>query len=706
MGKEKHTDFSYKISKDYGSVKGVVKLFMNLYKLQSGVQTLSPDEIIQINPETYENNYTFELRIKRLNKWESRRMTVSKIGESTVGNTTTTSTSRTTRGSKSICFKVIYDTLLVIKIPPSPITDFQEYIKSIKAEGSIAANLEPKIEYVAPGVTAILKKIHIFPDGDTLTPSELEKRYIRWLEKNPGFQEYLKIGSGFVFFMDLSKYSFLSQIIEEIHDPRDIKEKVQTDIIKSYDLLWDILGFEGKYGSKNISICFSMNKIYSEYESQVRSLLKKYELASVISSYQKQEWYLFHLAEKEIEKSGNNISSEFIAELNLLLRKIMDDNREVIEAYRKTVEEYVLKVVFAQNTLKMEGIIANLLDLLAWLNERGVAIRDLKPDNMFVVGDSAKHPLFLTSSEESSLGLIDFETAVVFRIKDQEGLENKIRQPLLGGTPSYSTPSHLFSNEVLSSLLKDLPRIFRLQDWYAVIGMIYNVIIGESLFEKTKKILPRIKFLVQKSVMEKQPLTEAFKKGSQVFWIHGVNELKERVREKDILLKSVEIILTENARKMFLQETAEKKEIIEKKIRGYIISQVIFNNEKSRDSLLKCSTEEIRQYKIKWEKGINIPKTSKEIRIQIIKLLRTLEHLKIQLEHQNKIVKMFEQPRPKLSAYELLEIMFNTVLKAMYLPRWGDISEEDTCLEDDMDEDIQTGSTVLYEATIFYESSG
>jgi len=373
----------------------------------------------------------------------------------------------------------------------------------------------------------------------------------------------------------------------------------------------------------------------------------------------------------------------------------------VIEAYRKAVEEYVLKVVFSQSTLKMEGIIGNLLDLLAWLNERGVAIRDLKPDNMFVVGDSIKHPLFLTSSEESSLGLIDFETAVVFKIKESE---EKIKQPLLGGTPSYSTPSHLFPNEVLNSVFKDLPRIFYLQDWYAVIGMIYNVIIGGSLFEKTKKILPRIKFLVQKSVMEKQPLPEAFKRGSQVFWIHGIKELKERVREKDILLKSVEIILTENAQKIFLQEAMAKKENIEKRIRGYILSQVIFNNDKSRNSLLRCSIEEIRQYKTKWEKGINIPKTSKEIRIQIIKFLRILEHLKIQLERQNQVVKTFEQPKPKLSAYELLEIMFNTVLNAMYLPQWGTLSDDDACFGEDMEEDIQIGSTILYEATIFYES--
>ena len=63
------------------------------------------------------------------------------------------------------------------------------------------------------------------------------------------------------------------------------------------------------------------------------------------------------------------------------------------------------------------------------LKAKGIAIRDLKPDNIFVVGGD-----FLQAANEFSLGLIDFETAVNFSVKDDE-----ISQPLLAGTPAYAT---------------------------------------------------------------------------------------------------------------------------------------------------------------------------------------------------------------------------------------------------------------------------
>ena len=54
------------------------------------------------------------------------------------------------------------------------------------------------------------------------------------------------------------------------------------------------------------------------------------------------------------------------------------------------------------------------MELLFHLKEKNAAIRDLKPDNMFLVGDSDNPDTFLTSGENYSLGLIDLETSVNF----------------------------------------------------------------------------------------------------------------------------------------------------------------------------------------------------------------------------------------------------------------------------------------------------
>ncbi|MCP4353392.1 MAG: hypothetical protein GY795_48705 [Desulfobacterales bacterium] len=680
----------------YGERAGVVNLFLSLYKHQSGVSQTAPAEVIPMNPDSEGPDFVYELRVNRNQKWESRRMTVSPIGES--GGTTKTKT----RGSKSVCFKVIYDDLLVVKIPPFPITDFREYVKNIDAEGNIAIRLSPEIEFVAPGVTAVMRKVRSLDDTSALSPSETEKQYIRWLLNNPEYQEYLKIAGAFVFFMDLSKHSFLSYVVEKMHDEEILKDEIARDIIKSHDLLWDIMGFEGKYGSENISLCFNINKIYSDYETEARALLKKYNITSV-SPYEKQEWFLFHLAKKQVQNS-KDVSEEFLDELNESVRKILDNNKEDIESYRKAVKKYVTKVMFKQNKLKMGGIIANVLRLLASLKKRGIAIRDLKPDNLFVVGNPDENPLVLESTELSSLGLIDFETAVAgletYKARDKNN--PKTGQPLLGGTPSYCSPSHLFPNGVLEETLGNLARTLYFQDWQASIAMIYNVITGDTLFEKTRKLLSRVRNIAQKAVLEKRPLTDAFKSGSQIYWSSAVSEFKEKLSENGELLKAVDIFLPEDARKMVWENMVTRKKSIERTTVNYIKSQVIFSSNKNRNNLWRCSPEDIGKYRKKWEKGESIPKTPPEIRKQIVKFLQGLEYLKLQLEEQNRLIKLIEDPGSGVSAYDLAELMFEIVFKAMYREKWGKLS---VATYEHAGDEPKGEATILYEATIMYEAT-
>lgn len=666
-------------SEDSGIVS-VVEFCLNLYKLQLEAPRTAPSEIVPVESQTEGPDFVYELHVERDEQWTSRRMAIAPIGEGS--------------GSKSRCFKVIYDNLMVVKIPPSPITEFDEYIRSISAEGRIAVKLAPKIEFVAPGVTAILKKIHAFPDSAELPLSELEKRYVLWLEENPDFQEYLKIRDAFVFFMDLSKNSFLSYIVEKMHDKRLVKSRIREEIIESRNLLWDILGFEGKYGSESLSIYFDMNRVYADYEAKVRSLLRQYGSVAAVSPYEKQKWFLLYLADKEIKES-RSASPEVIGNLNLMLKKLIKENKKCVSAYKHAVRDYIAKTIFVQNRPKVSGIITNMLSLLASLKESGVAIRDLKPDNLFVVGDSER------SAEEYSLGLIDFETAVVFTPADAGQI---ILQPLLAGTPSYATPSHLFKNEILAEIFDDLPLILHFQDWQAVLGMIYNAATGACLFEKTRKLLPKISQALRQAVEKKQPLSHVFKKSSQIFWSNAVSEFKERINENEKILSDVDVLIPKNAGCLFRQNIVKEKNKIAKSIQKYVLSQVIFCNKENRRSLIRCSPEEIRRYKVKLEKEeAASSKTPPELKVKIMTLLKDLEALKIRLEKQNRRLKILEQPTPKISVYELLELMFHIILKIMYKEEWGCLSEDYIADSADTCEEKQREPTIVYENTILYD---
>ncbi|RLC11457.1 MAG: hypothetical protein DRI57_18900, partial [Deltaproteobacteria bacterium] len=479
---------------DDNDITNIVNFCLNIYKLQLEVPRSVPSRIVPVAPQSDDADAVYELHVKRDAKWSSRRMAIAKLGGES--------------GSKSKCFKVIYDDMLVIKIPPSPIKDFSEYISSIRAESRIAVRLAPKIEFVAPGVTALMRKIRNFPKSADISPSELEKKYVRWLEQNRAFQNYLKIDDTFVFFMDLSKHSFLSYVVDRMHDKGMLRGKIREEIAESISLLWDILGFEGKYGPENLSICFDMNKVYSDYATSISVLLRRYALS--VSAYERQKWFSIYLAEKKVKKEEYIASPGFVTDLNRMLGKIVRESEEEVAAYRRTVWDYVSQKTFSQNKPKLSGLLTNILRLLASLNESGIAIRDLKPDNLFVVGNTE------LSAEDYSLGLIDFETAVEFKRKGSDLKGQMIEQPLLGGTPSYAPPSHLFKNEVLISIFGELPRILHFQDWHAALGTIYNVITGDWLFENTRRYLSRIPLAMRQAAKKKKPATKVFRKSSQV----------------------------------------------------------------------------------------------------------------------------------------------------------------------------------------------
>ena len=107
-------------------------------------------------------------------------------------------------GSKSKCFYVIYDTHMVVKIPPEAIADVDRYIKEIRREVQITSQLAP-LACIVPMVSVILKKVKKLPFEDSLTQEQLEKQYIRLVEENPEYQEYLKIGGCFAFFYGIDQ---------------------------------------------------------------------------------------------------------------------------------------------------------------------------------------------------------------------------------------------------------------------------------------------------------------------------------------------------------------------------------------------------------------------------------------------------------------------------------------------------------------------
>jgi serine/threonine protein kinase len=484
--------------------------------------------------------------------------------------------------------------------------------------------------------------------------------------------------------MDLSKYYFLSHILDELHD---IKHLIAREIIENAHIIWEPAKFKGRYGTENDGI-IEIRDIFNRSEANIRRLLDKADVRTSVPIYQIQSWFFTHLAAIPVTADANGFPDRFIIGLNRLLKKTMQDNSDVVDEYQKVIKNYIYGSSFEQNRPQMEAVTANLLDILALFREKRVSMRDLKPDNLFVAGDPARYPLFLKSAQEFSIGIIDVETAVDF----EKSKYKKIKQPMLGGTPFYATPSHFIKNDVLIFKFKNLGKILHLQDWHATMIMIYKVITGDLLFEQTARLFAEVRNLMVNANKPGGHQTDVFEEASRIFWHSAVSEFQIKMAESEKSLKAVVVDLTETVKYMFDKALVKEKKSIVKAIKKCVDSQNIFDKDHIRDHLLRCSYAKTCQFKADLENEAKRSGNISTPRTEAIAFLHKLADLKALFGQHVYVQKFLSQPEPKMSAYDILTFMFNVVFNNMYRSEWAplfgeavidcDMPNEETVIEE------------------------
>jgi uncharacterized protein involved in tolerance to divalent cations len=236
---------------------------------------------------------------------------------------------------------VIYDVHLVVKIPVKPISEFEFYNKCIKKEGQIVDKLAPK-ECIVPRVSTIVSMIHKLPESAHLPVDQVEEKYVNWLRRKTQYQEYLKIKNTFVFFMDFSKYYFLSHIVDNLHD---VKDAMAQEIIENAETIFDNQKFRGRYGKAKEPIGIEMRHVYDKCQAAIRQFLTDSGVSSDVSMFRIQTWFLTHLAGKAIGIKEAGLSENLVKELNTLIGLNISKQLEAVTAYRNTITEYVHKII-------------------------------------------------------------------------------------------------------------------------------------------------------------------------------------------------------------------------------------------------------------------------------------------------------------------------------------------------------------------------
>ncbi|MDY6832615.1 MAG: hypothetical protein SWC96_12395 [Thermodesulfobacteriota bacterium] len=620
------------------TVESLTAYFLKLYKIHLGLSQDSPSEIVPVGP--YPPNpklFTYDLRVEQRGEWVSRRLTLGRIAEDT--------------GSRSSCFFAIFDKQLVIKVPPSPIKDFETYLAHIERDKRIARILAPR-PCLIPGVSAILSRVHKFPRDHEIKGEQRENIYYEWLRYSTENQVFLKIDGKFAFFMDLAQHMFLPEVVALFHGQ---DKKMQQEITADVSILDAMDRFEGRYGMDQMGLGIELKEVLDGFENRARRALGQSVAALSGRHDMPRHWFFRHIAGMPPVKTTEELAAPEQEKLTALLNATVEENRQVIDDYLEMIRNHLRRSSASKLLLYMAAVTANLLEVLAWLKERGVAIRDIKPDNLLVAGDQTRFPVFLADPAQFAIGLIDFETAVVF--KPENG--KPVAQPMLGGTPPYATPLNLFANKLIAVVYKDLDRALYLQDWYAMAGLIYGILTGSQLFAKTARVFLALPKKIAEASKAGRSGAHIVAQVNRFFWESALAEFEAGTTARQADLSAIGVPLSESVAAMFVHELDMENRQAEVMIDGLIQRQVLFKSRANQEVLYSSSAAQVNRFAAKAGAVPGVDQAS-------LGMLESICRLKGRMEANQAIQKRLKQIDPVFSVLEVLHLLFYRAAVFMY----------------------------------------
>lgn len=608
--------------------------FLELYRAQLGADLGGEAELEVVVAD--EGPRQYRMRLFHNGQWRERRMTIATLGAGS--------------GSKSQCFHVIFDTHLVVKIPPGPIADWPDYLDRLGREARIAHRLQGR-PCVVPNLTAILSRIKRFADVPEADAARVEARYRQWLDEDPARQRYLKIGGAFAFFMDLSRDRFLGQVLREsVRGAGRLAAVVDEDGA----LMDDCAAFEQKYGAEGGPICFELHDLYGVFDARARRVLADAVPSEVVTEIEKKDWLLKRAA--GVSGGGASRIRPPIAELLAPLGdEALARQRKTVETYRRLTRIEAQRRTLRQTKGRMTALAANLLDLLAWLGQHPVAMRDLKPDNLLVAGDPAQYPYFLSDPGRFAIGLIDLETAVAYPAVSGAACP----QPQLGGTPAYATPSHFVPNSLLAEFYDDVGLILHLQDWHATIGILFEIVTGARLFNRTGRLLAQ---WIREVRGRKAPAVvgpKDYEGFNGRFWSVARTEFKARTAAADAWLRAVRVAVPETLRRSMDAHLGRRNDLLRRRIDAVVAAGDFGGDFRQRRILARSAVGAVEGL----EKRCLAQPTPANRRLAA--LLQKLVPLKTAQSQRAAVARALADPTARIPLKALLTLMFEVVADAM-----------------------------------------
>jgi hypothetical protein len=269
--------------------------------------------------------------------------------------------------------------------------------------------------------------------------------------------------------------------------------------------------------------------------------------------------------------------------------------------------------------------------------------------------------------------------------------DGTIAQPLIGGTPLYATPLHLFKNKTISNFFDNLPETLHLQDWYATIAIIFKAITGANLFPRAARTFPALLKMLKSSRNRSAPDDATINKMSKTFWSAAAIDMKKQLTAFSSVLNQLTVLIPEAMAELIKAELKRENACIERAIHNHISLSPLMKSKKNKEFLINASTADMTKQIDRWKNVAHLPEHHRQMAPQMVSFLKNLNRLKKGAMEKHAAATAFNMAPYEITSYTLLEAMFQIAFRAMYKSRWNTLtkpkekSDEKIVVKDDRD---------------------
>jgi hypothetical protein len=225
--------------------------------------------------------------------------------------------------------------------------------------------------------------------------------------------------------------------------------------------------------------------------------------------------------------------------------------------------------------------------------------------------------------------------------------------------------------------------------------MIFKAVTGELLLDRTALRFADTKTRAVAAMRQKEPLEPVLEEVSRMFWRSAAVEFRTKMKAAESALRSVDAEIPNQAKSLFVRVLKSDIESISRSVQRLTETQSWFSTPSSREQLVKASCSRIGQIMDELKAKSQAGKASAQSVQAGLRFLNSIATLKALAERKAQVVSGLDSNTAcRMNAFDILVLMFNSVLKAMYREDWKKPTEESTSPAGAADHELSMATTI------------